>query len=320
VSDAAWLTVAIPTFNGARHLADAVRSVLAQQLPGPKPTLLILDDRSEDQTVAIARDVAGARARIEINGERLGLAGNWNRCVELSTTPWVAIFHQDDVMTPHHLAGHLHQVRDRADCGFVCGNFEVIDERGHPVSPRAIERVAPRRSGVFEAGEFVSELATRNPIRCSTATLNRAAHASAGGFDKRWRYVVDWDYWFRVAKRFPVAWIDKPTVAIRWHDLSETQRFRSTTDDIDEVATLLEQQSSEVRINPSLASVSRAEVNRRLARAYLNRAYEAARNGDQLLAKSALRSAQARNPSIRWHLLKDPRLTWRLLRSGALGT
>ncbi len=50
-------------------------------------------------------------ARIEVNSERLGLAGNWNRCVALSRTPLVAIFHQDDVMLPRppgqvHLTAH----------------------------------------------------------------------------------------------------------------------------------------------------------------------------------------------------------------------
>ncbi len=98
------LTVAVPTYNGARHLAEALKSILAQE--AAPFDLIVSDDRSEDETLAIVGRFAGDRARIEVNSERLGLAGNWNRCVVLSRTEWVAIFHQDDVMLPGHLAAH----------------------------------------------------------------------------------------------------------------------------------------------------------------------------------------------------------------------
>ena len=97
------LTVAVPTCNGARHLAEALRSILAQE--GVAFELLVSDDRSDDDTLEVVRAAAGDRVRIEVNSERLGLAGNWNRCVALARTPLVAIFHQDDVMLPGHLAG-----------------------------------------------------------------------------------------------------------------------------------------------------------------------------------------------------------------------
>ena len=98
------LTVAVPTCNGAGHLREALRSVLAQE--GIALELLVSDDRSDDDTLEIVRATGGDRVRIEVNSERLGLAGNWNRCAELSRTPLVAIFHQDDVMLPGHLQAH----------------------------------------------------------------------------------------------------------------------------------------------------------------------------------------------------------------------
>src|SRR3954471_3856314 len=90
------LTVAVPTYNGARHLGDALRGILAQE--GVAFDLLVCDDRSDDETLEVVRSVAGDRARVSVSSERLGLAGNWNRCVALSRTPLVAVFHQDDLM------------------------------------------------------------------------------------------------------------------------------------------------------------------------------------------------------------------------------
>ena len=105
------MTVAIPTCNGASHVAEAIRGILAQE--GVAFELVISDDRSDDDTLALVRRAAGDRARIEVNSERLGLAGNWNRCAALARTPIVAIFHQDDVMLAGHLSAHVSSIRSR---------------------------------------------------------------------------------------------------------------------------------------------------------------------------------------------------------------
>ncbi len=47
------ITVAIPTYNGAKHLAEALRGILVQD--SVAFDLLISDDRSEDETLEIAR-------------------------------------------------------------------------------------------------------------------------------------------------------------------------------------------------------------------------------------------------------------------------
>ena len=105
------LTVALPTFDGSRHLGDALAGILEQQ--DVAFDLIVSDDRSDDETLAIVRERTGDRARILVNSERLGLAGNWNRCVELSRTEWVAIFHQDDVMRPGSPGGSPRSLRSR---------------------------------------------------------------------------------------------------------------------------------------------------------------------------------------------------------------
>ena len=304
-----WLTVAIPTYRGERHVAHAIRSVLNQKTPGSAPELLVVDDRSDDATIERAREAAGDRARIEINAERLGLAGNWNRCVDLANTPWVAVFHQDDVMQPDHLAHHHQCLNHRADLGFICGAFDVFDDAGRPVSSRTIERVSLGRSRVFEAGQFVAELSGRNPVRCSTVTLNKAAHQAVGGFDPAWKYVVDWEFWFRVAQRYAVAWIDTPTVQIRWHAASETSRLRQSLADLEEVEALLGR-IQQVGSSPLV----RRQSDRRLARAYLNRAYEAASANNTRLARQALDRASRLDRLLWLRIARAPRVLWKLLR------
>ncbi len=304
------LTVALPTYQGARHLAEALRSILRQS--GTDFDLLVCDDCSEDDTIAIIQAEAGDRARVVVNPERLGLARNWNRCLELSETPFVAIFHQDDLMLPGHLAAQIAPFEQDETLGMVCGEAEVIDDQGRPVPDSVVGRgdLGPFDKS-FPPGTFVAELVESNPVRCSAVTLRKAAVADVGGFDPAYRYAVEWECWLRISRRWGVSWRATPTVAVRWHEASETHRFKEGTADLDEVAGLIDKVLVQDRALLPDPRRSRAESNRKLARAYLNRAFEALRSGDSELSKTCLRKALGKSPRILGTILRDPRLASR---------
>jgi len=64
--DRAWpsTTVIIPARNEADHLRPCLESVLAQDYP--PLSVIVVDDRSEDQTAALAESVAGVDARVRV--------------------------------------------------------------------------------------------------------------------------------------------------------------------------------------------------------------------------------------------------------------
>lgn len=298
-------TVAIPTCNGSRHIEAAIRSALAQG--GVAFDLVVSDDRSDDDTLDRVRRAAGDRARVEVNADRLGLAGNWNRCVALARTPFVAILHQDDVIHPGHLAAHLSAFGPST--GLVASAADVIDAEGRPVPAGVVE---PGGCGGvdrrYPPGAFAGELAVGNPLRCSAVTIRAEAHATAGGFDPSYRYVVDWDFWLRVAEAWEVAWVGRTTASVRWHPASETHTFAGGTTDLEETARLLDDLR---RRHPEL-SATRSRADRRLARAYLHRAYQASKARRHGLARLCLRRAWRLHPAGLARLVGDPRLALRV--------
>lgn len=306
------LTVAIPTCNGARHLAETLRGVLAQ---GGRFPLLLSDDRSDDATLDIARAIAGDRLRIVINAERLGLAGNWNRCVAIANTPLVAIIHQDDVWRPGHLDAHLAAYEADRVVGWIASASGVIDDAGREVPAATVDRGGlGDRDRRFPPGGAVRELAVSNPLRCSAVTIAKAAHAEVGGFDPSYRYVVDWDFWLRVARQFAVAWVARPTVDVRWHLASETHRFATGLSDLEETSRLLDVlfETANAPIGPDTPGLRR-DADRRLARAYLNRAHVALRAADATLARSALDRAFALDRGLAGRIALDPRLAVQMM-------
>jgi glycosyltransferase involved in cell wall biosynthesis len=301
------LTVAVPTYNGAAHLAETLHSIMSQE--GVAFELVVSDDRSDDETLDVVRAVAGDRARVAVNSERLGLAGNWNRCVALCHTPMVAVFHQDEVMEPGHLAAQVRASAADEGIGLVASASEVIGEKGDPIPDQVVGRggLGPV-DRVFQPGALAARMDEGNPLRCSAVMLRRAAFTDSGGFDPSYRYVLDWEFWLRMSRRWKIAWLAKPTVRVRWHAASETHRFKTGTADLDETARLLEQLFTVDWKDRTDAEVLRRTANGRLARAFLNRAHEALGAGRTELARDALRRGLRRSPGLIATILRDPRL------------
>ena len=63
------ITVCLPTYNGQKYVAAAIKSILAQSFQSFE--CLVVDDSSSDATVHIARSFADPRLRIYANKERL---------------------------------------------------------------------------------------------------------------------------------------------------------------------------------------------------------------------------------------------------------
>ena len=62
------VTVGLPFFDEQRHLGDAIRSVLAQSVTDFE--LLLVDDGSRDDSLAIARSFTDSRIRVIADGKR----------------------------------------------------------------------------------------------------------------------------------------------------------------------------------------------------------------------------------------------------------
>lgn len=89
------VTVLMPVRNGAAHVRAAVDSVLAQTFADFE--LLVVDDGSTDDTVAILQSVGDPRLRVERNPSNVGVARSLNRGLDLARGAYVARMDADDL-------------------------------------------------------------------------------------------------------------------------------------------------------------------------------------------------------------------------------
>lgn len=118
----AKVTVLMPTYNVAPYVKEAIGSVLRQTYRDFD--LLVIDDCSTDDTVAVVRSIEDPRIRIVQNEKNVGLAENLNRGLSHITTEYAARMDGDDIAEPFWLEREVDVLDNNPDIGICSGGFE----------------------------------------------------------------------------------------------------------------------------------------------------------------------------------------------------
>lgn len=98
------VSILIPAFNAQEWIADTLRSALAQTWP--RKEIIIVDDGSTDQTLAIARQFESDGVRV-VTQENQGAAAARNRAFSLCQGDYVQWLDADDLLAPDKIARQM---------------------------------------------------------------------------------------------------------------------------------------------------------------------------------------------------------------------
>jgi glycosyltransferase involved in cell wall biosynthesis len=186
------ISVALPVYNGADYLREALDSVLAQDFADFE--LVVSDNCSTDETSAILAEYAARDARVRVSRAPafLSQSANINRVVELCSGEWVKLFCHDDLMTKGCLKA-IHRAvteRDAASVGLI-GNSEAwLFANGYlhdPHSTASRGAVHAARSEFYRGPEYISGMLKGQPSwgvpSVTTATVKKRAWMECRDFD-----------------------------------------------------------------------------------------------------------------------------------------
>jgi cellulose synthase/poly-beta-1,6-N-acetylglucosamine synthase-like glycosyltransferase len=89
----------VPVHNGAAHVAETIASIAAQA-DGRPLEIIVIEDRSTDDSAALLRSLARAYSLTVVNGPGRGAAAAVNAGVRLASQPIVCQVDQDVVLEP----------------------------------------------------------------------------------------------------------------------------------------------------------------------------------------------------------------------------
>jgi glycosyltransferase involved in cell wall biosynthesis len=195
------LTLAIPFYRNLAYLEATLASVLAQDR-GDWQAVVVDDASPEPGAAELVASLGDERIRSVRNDVNLGLAGAFNRCLDVAETDLVTILHADDLLLPCYVdvMAHAHDAYPEAMATHC--RARVIGAHGRTVVSVAdrVKRVLePRSSGLapLQGEDGLRRVMRGNFIMCPTVCYRRS-RLGALRFDARWRQVLDLDLYARM--------------------------------------------------------------------------------------------------------------------------
>ncbi len=202
------ISVVTPSFNQGNFIERTIQSVLGQNYP--RLEYLVMDGGSSDGTLEILQQYqAHLRWVSEPDG---GQAAAINKGFRQATGDIVCWLNADDEFMP----GALLQVADyfsqHPEAKLVYGNAETIDQAGRSYG----------RRGNVKATNF-TELVSQGDFIVQPAAFWRAELlAEVGLLDESLRYCLDYEYWLRVAQKYPLHYLPVSLARERFHPQAKT--------------------------------------------------------------------------------------------------
>jgi glycosyltransferase involved in cell wall biosynthesis len=204
----ARVSAIIPCYNGARWLAEAIDSIMAQTRGVDE--IIVVDDASTDGSYEIAQQYNVILLR---NARNSGEGFSRNVGLRRAKGDLICWLDADDIWLPQHvstLTALLERYPEATAAFAAVQRFGLRNDliRGHvpPGEP----------SNVFW-------LAFQDWVHTTIGSMTRrSALLSIGGFDEQERYSVDFDLWLRLSRSHLFVSTYQVTSKWRWHDAQQS--------------------------------------------------------------------------------------------------
>lgn len=224
VTEAPQVSVCIPAYNNEAYILDTVDAVLSQTFTDFE--LVVIDDCSGDGTAALIESVTDPRVRLVRNEKNLGMAGNWNRCIEEARAPFVKVLCADDLLYPDSLRREVKALLDHPDINLVSSDTALVNMAGEQVG---VFKRWPKRGRMNGRKLAKLSLLFNNFFGAPCNNLfRREAGLAVGGFDNAFPYILDFDFWIRLACTGDVYILHETLNAFRLRNDSNTGKAMGT--------------------------------------------------------------------------------------------
>ncbi len=218
------VTIAIPTYNRSNLLKTSLQSALAQDYLDYQ--VLVLDNASDDDTEAVVRSFADSRIVYVRNEVNIGIFGNWQRSIELNTSPYLSILSDDDVLLPNFIRESVLALDNHPHAGMSAAQAEFIDTNGILLQVTGTEFSDNLPQGLIDGLEFIHQIVDGRKwiLRTSAVMFRASALRTVGGFDiTHSKYLLDLNLYLRMAVQFDFFFIAKELAQVRFHVEQDSQ-------------------------------------------------------------------------------------------------
>jgi glycosyltransferase involved in cell wall biosynthesis len=227
------ISLVTPSLNQGKFIRPTIESVLSQNYPNLE--YFVQDAGSTDGTLEVLRSYED---RVSFVSEKdRGQADAINRGLRRATGEVLGYLNSDDVLLPGAVQAVGEAFASDPAAVFVFGRALYIDEDGKAIAPYltrpdAIERIADAC--------FIAQPA---------AFFRRKVWEEIGPFDESLHHTMDYDYWLRIAARYPrstMRFLDRELAGCRMH--ADAKTVAGWTRALDEIFALVKRRTGYVSL------------------------------------------------------------------------
>lgn len=206
------VTVFMAAYNAEEFIEESIISILNQSFKDFE--LIIVNDGSTDNTVAIVEQIKDPRIKLVHNPENMGLQATRNRLLDLATGKYIAILDSDDIASPDRLEAQVSFLENHSEIALCGGHAEVIDENDQFTGVKYIQPCNETLETFMLFG---------NPFVNSTVLFRKKVFLELKGY-RDYAPAEDFDLFVRIAAKHRVANLDKTLVKYRVHQSNVSKK------------------------------------------------------------------------------------------------
>jgi glycosyltransferase involved in cell wall biosynthesis len=195
-------------YNRADFLPQAIESVLSQTYP--KLELILWDDGSNDDSLAIAHHYAAQDPRIRvIAAEHQGRGPAIAQACALATGDYLGLVDSDDLLAATALTETVSYLEQHPAIGMVYTDYIVI------ATDNSIKGYGEHGKIPYDKDRLLTEF-----IIFHFRLMRTSVYQQIGGFDPAFMYCQDYDLCLRVSEVIEIAQLNQPLYYYRHHTQS----------------------------------------------------------------------------------------------------
>jgi glycosyltransferase involved in cell wall biosynthesis len=204
------VSVVTPSYNQGQFLEQTIRSVLLQGYPNLE--YIVIDGGSTDESVEVIKKYEPHLAHWESERDR-GQSHAINKGFARATGEIICWLNSDDYHAPDTLAS-------AAEClAEGTGNYALV---GHCVQVFADGRPPVKGIGKYEGLTRMLEYWKGYHMHQPSMFWRREVFERVGYLDEAQYYIMDFDYWVRMARHFDFRNVDRVLSYAVYHDDAKT--------------------------------------------------------------------------------------------------
>jgi glycosyltransferase involved in cell wall biosynthesis len=198
--------ICIPAYNAAGTIGEMLDSVLRQSYTNIQ--VIVVDNHSTDGTAEIVRYINDSRVTLYQNPINVGGEGNFNRCIELATGKYTAIYHADDIYELDMVAKQVAFLESHPRAGAIFTEASVIDQFGRSIGEIKRPEVLAASGPLYDFAEvFKAVLEYSNFLICPSVMTQTSIYKQhiVGWRGELFGSSADLDVWLRILEKTPIG-------------------------------------------------------------------------------------------------------------------